>query len=90
MSCQVHIMPKPSPTRSGSTNPDRGAPPSTQRLRFGNHIRPASSSRFSLAAAIGEEVNLWLRVVDDDVWPFDASDEAQTVTVRCSVAILTP
>lgn len=28
--------------------------------------------RFSLVPAIGEDINVWLRAVDDDVWPFAA------------------
>lgn len=33
--------------------------------------------RFSLVPAIGDEINVWLQVVDDDVWPFE--DGATTV-----------
>jgi excisionase family DNA binding protein len=30
----------------------------------------ALMNQFVLAPAIGEDINVWLRVVDDDVWPF--------------------
>lgn len=32
--------------------------------------------RFVLSPAIGEDINVWLRSVDDDIWPFDDSATA--------------
>jgi excisionase family DNA binding protein len=57
-----------------------GFAPHSTKLPCDGYVRQsmlgALMQRYALAPAIGEDINVWLRAVDDDVWPFDASRSA--------------
>jgi hypothetical protein len=42
--------------------------------------------QYSLVSAIGDDINVWLRVVDDDVWPLDAASRVGPLVAAIDMA----